>query len=125
MDQVNIIKPVIPQHIDHQFIGREIETMFVLLNERMYCFYQPGLAPVILHYPVADMPYRADGKNEFQFFVESVQPFEAIIHTLHYIRNRQKFLFKPVSGCPVTISNTPPLRTERGLGGEAVSKCRT
>ena len=40
------------------------------LGQLLHNFYQPGLTPVILHYPVTDMADRADGEYYFKRRIE-------------------------------------------------------
>jgi hypothetical protein len=66
MDKVGIIKAVVSQYINDQFIGGKIVQLFVFVNEMMNSFDQSCLAPLLSTAPSPDMPYRADGKNYVQ-----------------------------------------------------------
>src|SRR6476620_5561503 len=63
MDKVGIIKAVVSQYINDHFIGGKIVQLFVFVNEMMNSFDESCLAPIIIYYPIPDMPYWADGKN--------------------------------------------------------------
>ena len=70
MHEVLIIKPVIPQNINHQFVGREILGSIEFIHQLMSHFDQPGFAAVIFYYPITDMTHRAYGKNNLKLRIE-------------------------------------------------------
>ena len=66
MNKICIIKAVVSQYINDYFIGGKIVQLFVFVNEMMNSFDQSCLAPIIICYPIPDMPYGTDGKHYVQ-----------------------------------------------------------
>ena len=63
MYKVDIVKPVITKYIYYELISREIVSFLISTTQSVYCLDQPGLAAVIIYYPITYMAYRAYGKE--------------------------------------------------------------
>ena len=66
MHQVFGIEPVIPQVIDHQFVGWELKQLVKLVHQVMHSRNQHSLAAVVFHHTFPQVPHRTDGKNDLQ-----------------------------------------------------------
>ena len=79
MNQVNIIKTIITQNVDDEFISGKIIYPVEFIYEMMYHFNQPGFTSVIFCDTIADMTHRAYCKNNFQRGIEPEQLVNTII----------------------------------------------
>jgi hypothetical protein len=42
MHHVDIVEPIVPEHVDHQLVGREIPETVEFADEMMYGYGAPG-----------------------------------------------------------------------------------
>src|SRR5436190_12376863 len=96
MDKVCIIKTVISQYIDDQFISGKIIQLFVFVNEMMNSLDQPRLAPVIIYYPIADMSYGTNSKNYIEAWIKLKQLFKRLIKVGNYFFDGHQMFVKPL-----------------------------
>src|SRR5580692_8282490 len=103
MNHIYIIKPVIPQNIDHEFIGWKIMNMIKFICQVMNRFYQSCLAAVIVYETVPDMANGANRKDNLNLRIELEQLMDAVIKAGIDLLNCHEVFIELLSRCAVTV----------------------
>ena len=105
MSKINIVKPVITQHIDHEFVSRENNNLSNLLTRWCTDSISLAFAAIIFHNTIAQMAHRAYGKYNAECGIEMKQLVNGCIDRCNGFFNAAKMFSNTCAGDFWTISH--------------------
>ena len=105
MYHIDVVKAVVPQHIDDQLIRWKVIKPAEFINEMVDGFYEPGLAPIVLHNTIPGMPDGAYGEDHLQIRVELEELVEAIVQGCIDLFDGHEMFTKELRGSAVAVGD--------------------
>lgn len=117
--QVALVKTIIAQVVEQEFVGGKIPNERQAVAQLGAGQQEDGLAALVGHGAIAQMPYRADTQQDLQVGQRLFQSFEHAQQSIHGFRDPDPALLKKRGGRFVAVGNRLPVRAQKKHLGRA------